>query len=69
MDAANSNHTSIQHTIHSDALTIRIEVRQERFVETADVLHVAQALLKTANYLADQTRQMAIERLQNSALS
>lgn len=69
MDIANSNHTSIQHTVHSDALTIRIEVRQERFVDTADVLHVAQALLDTANALADQTRQRAIDRLQKNALS
>ena len=68
MRIANGNHSTIQHTVYSDALTIRIEVRQEKFVDTEDVIRVAKALLDTANTLADQAGQQAIERLQKSAL-
>jgi len=68
MRIANGNHSTIQHTVYSDELTIRIEVKQERFVETDEVLLVAQQMLDTANALADQLRQRAMERLQNSAL-
>ena len=69
MIIANANHSTIQHTVYSDELTIRIEVKQGLLVDTDDVLLVAQALLDTANALADQTRQRAIDRLQKNALS
>lgn len=69
MRIANANHSTIQQTVYSDELTIRIEVKQGLLVDTDDVLRVAQALLDTANALADQTRQRAIDRLQKNALS
>lgn len=69
MRIANANHSTIQHAVYSDELTIRIEVKQGLLVDTDDVLLVAQALLDTANALADQTRQRAIDRLQKNALS